>query len=66
VLAIDLPGPTGESNHLSTYARGVILCLGPTAAVALEQATTASEFGCSVLMVTAESNQSSSDIPSAR
>ena len=25
----DLPGPTGESNRLSTYLRGPILCLGP-------------------------------------
>ena len=64
IFAIDLPGPTGESNHLSTYARGVILCLGPTAADALEQATIAAEFGCTVLMVTAEANQSDSDIPS--
>lgn len=27
--AIDCPGPTGESNRLSTYARGRVLCLGP-------------------------------------
>jgi RHH-type proline utilization regulon transcriptional repressor/proline dehydrogenase/delta 1-pyrroline-5-carboxylate dehydrogenase len=27
--ALDCPGPTGESNRLSTYARGRILCLGP-------------------------------------
>jgi len=26
---IDLPGPTGESNRLTTHARGAILCLGP-------------------------------------
>jgi RHH-type proline utilization regulon transcriptional repressor/proline dehydrogenase/delta 1-pyrroline-5-carboxylate dehydrogenase len=25
-----MPGPTGESNELFTYARGTILCLGPT------------------------------------
>src|SRR5690606_17226982 len=24
-----MPGPTGESNELFTYARGKILCLGP-------------------------------------
>jgi len=26
---IDCPGPTGESNRLTHYARGKILCLGP-------------------------------------
>ena len=26
-----LPGPTGESNRLSHFARGPILCLGPGA-----------------------------------
>ncbi|AKS45405.1 L-proline dehydrogenase /delta-1-pyrroline-5-carboxylate dehydrogenase [Octadecabacter temperatus] len=26
---VDLPGPTGESNRLSTHSRGAILCLGP-------------------------------------
>ncbi|MEM7671301.1 MAG: aldehyde dehydrogenase family protein, partial [Pseudomonadota bacterium] len=26
---LDLPGPTGESNRLSTYAKGKVLCLGP-------------------------------------
>jgi RHH-type proline utilization regulon transcriptional repressor/proline dehydrogenase/delta 1-pyrroline-5-carboxylate dehydrogenase len=26
--AIDLPGPTGESNRLSVHGRGVFLCLG--------------------------------------
>ncbi|SMX37231.1 bifunctional proline dehydrogenase/L-glutamate gamma-semialdehyde dehydrogenase PutA [Octadecabacter ascidiaceicola] len=26
---VDLPGPTGESNRLSTHPRGAILCLGP-------------------------------------
>ncbi len=27
--AIDLPGPTGESNRLTLHGRGVFLCLGP-------------------------------------
>ncbi|MDU8944811.1 bifunctional proline dehydrogenase/L-glutamate gamma-semialdehyde dehydrogenase PutA [Ovoidimarina sediminis] len=36
--SLSLPGPTGESNRLSTYGRGVILCLGPTAGLAEEQA----------------------------
>jgi RHH-type transcriptional regulator, proline utilization regulon repressor / proline dehydrogenase / delta 1-pyrroline-5-carboxylate dehydrogenase len=34
---VDLPGPTGESNRLSTFARGVVLCLGPGKDAALEQ-----------------------------
>ena len=33
-----MPGPTGESNRLSRWGRGVILCLGPTAEAALDQA----------------------------
>ena len=33
-----LPGPTGESNRLSSYARAPVLCLGPTAATARQQA----------------------------
>ncbi len=36
--AIDLPGPTGESNRLSAYARAPLLCLGPGAATAATQA----------------------------
>ncbi len=35
---IDLPGPTGESNRLSTHARAPVLCLGPSAAGARAQA----------------------------
>ncbi|KKB10062.1 bifunctional proline dehydrogenase/L-glutamate gamma-semialdehyde dehydrogenase PutA [Devosia chinhatensis] len=27
---LDLPGPTGESNRLSTRPRGTLLCLGPS------------------------------------
>jgi RHH-type proline utilization regulon transcriptional repressor/proline dehydrogenase/delta 1-pyrroline-5-carboxylate dehydrogenase len=34
----DLPGPTGESNRLTSVARAPLLCLGPTAAMALAQA----------------------------
>ncbi|MCF2869941.1 bifunctional proline dehydrogenase/L-glutamate gamma-semialdehyde dehydrogenase PutA [Octadecabacter sp. G9-8] len=29
--AVDLPGPTGESNRLSAHPRGPIACLGPDA-----------------------------------
>ena len=33
-----LPGPTGESNRLTTVPRTPVLCLGPSAATALAQA----------------------------
>ncbi|MEO8243150.1 MAG: bifunctional proline dehydrogenase/L-glutamate gamma-semialdehyde dehydrogenase PutA [bacterium] len=38
VTAIVLPGPTGESNKLTSVARPPVLCLGPTAAAAMAQA----------------------------
>ncbi len=47
----DLPGPTGESNRLSTFGRGVVLCLGPTAADAAEQLRIARDNGCHALAV---------------
>jgi RHH-type proline utilization regulon transcriptional repressor/proline dehydrogenase/delta 1-pyrroline-5-carboxylate dehydrogenase len=34
----DLPGPTGESNRLSHYARAPFLCMGPGEAASREQA----------------------------
>jgi len=34
---VSLPGPTGESNRLSTLPRPAILCLGPTARTAAAQ-----------------------------
>ena len=43
---IDLPGPTGESNRLSTFGRGVVLCLGPGAEAMDAQAKAACEVGC--------------------
>ncbi|MGE0231060.1 MAG: bifunctional proline dehydrogenase/L-glutamate gamma-semialdehyde dehydrogenase PutA, partial [Flavobacteriaceae bacterium] len=46
-----LPGPTGESNTLSLYPRGTVLCLGPTRADAEEQAAIAGETGCTALIV---------------
>lgn len=45
------PGPTGESNELFTYARGKILCLGPSSEDAFKQAKTAREQGCEPLIV---------------
>ncbi|MBM9594064.1 bifunctional proline dehydrogenase/L-glutamate gamma-semialdehyde dehydrogenase PutA [Roseitranquillus sediminis] len=46
-----LPGPTGESNRLSLHPRGIALCLGPTAEIALAQATQALAAGCGVVVV---------------
>ena len=48
---LDLPGPTGESNRLSFAPRGVVLCLGPGAAVAKAQAVTALDAGNAVVVV---------------
>lgn len=47
---IDLPGPMGESNTLRLIPRGVVLCLGPTAEVALAQAVRALGVGCSAVV----------------
>jgi len=47
----EMPGPTGEVNRLSTHARGLILCLGPSTEVALAQATLALTQGNAVVVV---------------
>ncbi|TRW95171.1 bifunctional proline dehydrogenase/L-glutamate gamma-semialdehyde dehydrogenase PutA [Paracoccus sp. M683] len=44
-----LPGPTGESNRLTTHARGNVLCLGPDTAA---QAAIARAQGCAAVEVT--------------
>ena len=44
-------GPTGESNLLSVYGRGVVLCLGPTAKDAQRQAAIARQNGCFTVTV---------------
>jgi len=41
----DMPGPTGESNRLSAYARWPLLCLGPTAPQVLAQAEAVRALG---------------------
>jgi RHH-type transcriptional regulator, proline utilization regulon repressor / proline dehydrogenase / delta 1-pyrroline-5-carboxylate dehydrogenase len=46
-----LAGPTGESNRLSLYPRGMVLCLGPTVDDARKQSEIAREMGCSTLCV---------------
>ncbi|MEL7280985.1 MAG: bifunctional proline dehydrogenase/L-glutamate gamma-semialdehyde dehydrogenase PutA [Pseudomonadota bacterium] len=40
-----LPGPTGESNRLSTHARAPLLCLGPGAATAQAQCDAVTALG---------------------
>jgi RHH-type proline utilization regulon transcriptional repressor/proline dehydrogenase/delta 1-pyrroline-5-carboxylate dehydrogenase len=47
----EMPGPTGEQNHLSCHARGTILCLGPDAESAVEQAGTALSQGNKVVVI---------------
>ena len=51
--ALDLPGPTGESNRLSFAPRGVVLCLGPGADAARAQCALAREAGNAVVVVAA-------------
>jgi len=48
--SLSLPGPTGESNRLSHHPRGTILCLGPTADMAITQAQVALSAGNRVLL----------------
>ena len=42
---IDLPGPTGESNRLSTHVRPPILCLGPSKEDITAQIATVTQLG---------------------
>ncbi|MFK8084075.1 MAG: bifunctional proline dehydrogenase/L-glutamate gamma-semialdehyde dehydrogenase PutA [Granulosicoccus sp.] len=48
---LSLPGPTGESNRLSMHPKGPVLCLGPTAELAVAQAVQALGAGCPVVIV---------------
>lgn len=43
--SVQLPGPTGESNILTTSGRGVVLCLGPGAEARKRQKHIAEEMG---------------------
>jgi len=49
--AIDLPGPTGESNTLALMPRGRVLCLGPDRDSLLAQAVQALAAGNSVIAI---------------
>ncbi len=53
---LDLPGPTGESNRLSLYPRGVILCLGPRPQDARTQVQLARKARCEALAVCPQAN----------
>ena len=48
---VELPGPTGESNILSAYGRGVFLCLGPSLEAARDQGKIARANGCAAVVV---------------
>ena len=43
---IALPGPTGESNQLTRFGRGTVLCLGPGAEHQMQQIQAARLYGC--------------------
>ncbi len=45
-----LPGPTGESNRLRMYPKGLTLCLGPTEEIAVAQAVQALGAGCGAVI----------------
>ncbi len=44
-------GPTGESNRLSSYGRGVVLCLGSSVEDGRAQARIARDNGCAAVIV---------------
>ena len=48
----NLPGPTGESNRLSSYPRGVVLCLGPGPEACAAQAAAVRAAGGVALEIT--------------
>ncbi len=52
----ELPGPTGESNILSTYGRGVFLCLGPSLEAARIQGEIAGAHGCTAVIIAPGAN----------
>jgi RHH-type proline utilization regulon transcriptional repressor/proline dehydrogenase/delta 1-pyrroline-5-carboxylate dehydrogenase len=57
----DLPGPTGESNRLSSVPRGKVICAGPTLERARKQAQAARAGGNSILLVAPGASQG--DVP---
>ncbi|MCF6326919.1 MAG: bifunctional proline dehydrogenase/L-glutamate gamma-semialdehyde dehydrogenase PutA [Devosiaceae bacterium] len=49
--AMDMPGPTGESNRLTLFPSDVVICLGPTLAAAQRQAMIVYDCGGIALSV---------------
>lgn len=52
-----MPGPTGEDNTLRVVPRGAVLCLGPSVTDLEIQAISALRAGCSVVICSAEHEQ---------
>ncbi|MEM6940216.1 MAG: bifunctional proline dehydrogenase/L-glutamate gamma-semialdehyde dehydrogenase PutA [Pseudomonadota bacterium] len=52
IETLSLPGPTGESNRLSTLPRAALLCLGPGPEVAAEQARAITALGGTACVAT--------------
>ncbi len=46
-----LPGPTGEKNTVSSYGRGIVLCLGPTLEMARIQSAAVKGIGCKPIVI---------------
>ncbi len=63
--AVDLPGPTGESNRYRLMARGTALCLGPDAATARAQAVQALAGGGRALVVAPGGGAAVADLAAA-
>jgi RHH-type proline utilization regulon transcriptional repressor/proline dehydrogenase/delta 1-pyrroline-5-carboxylate dehydrogenase len=61
-ISTQMPGPTGESNTLSVYPRGVALCLGPDEASARAQAQVALARGNGVLVVAPGAQKIAADL----
>ena len=51
---LSMPGPTGESNRLSTYARAALLCMGPGAEVTAAQARAVEALGGQAVQATGQ------------
>lgn len=54
IETLTLPGPTGESNRLSTSARAPLLCMGPGKTTAKAQADLVSSMGGTAIMATGQ------------
>ena len=52
-----LPGPTGESNLLSNYGRGIFLCLGPTLEAARRQGEIVRAHGSTAVMIAPQATE---------